>query len=251
MPHARDVMGDVILMLGGTAEGRAVAQALLDRGIPAMLSLAGRTSLPLTAGPVRSGGFGGVDGLADYLRAENVSAVVDATHPFAASMTRNAVQACTQVGVPLVRLARPGWSNHPLAEQWLWVAGHEEAAQVASELGEPLLLTVGRLHTLDYVDRLADRRVVARVAEPPSGVLPPDWQLLCARGPFTFSGEKELFAEHGFTGLIAKDSGGSHTEAKLEAAAEQGAAVVMIRRPEPPQDLIEVSTIEEVVDWLP
>lgn len=243
-------MGDVILVLGGTAEGRAVAQALLDRGISAMLSLAGRTRRPLTAGPVRSGGFGGVDGLAGYLRAEGVSTVVDATHPFAASMTRNAVLACAQVGVPLVRLTRPGWSNHPLAEQWLWVADHDEAAEAASRLGEPLLLTVGRLHTLDYVDRLGDRRVVARVAEPPSGVLPPEWQLLCARGPFTLAGERELLAEHGFTALITKDSGGSHTEAKLHAAAEQGAAVVMIRRPEPPEGLIEVSTIEEVLDWV-
>lgn len=244
-------MGDVILVLGGTAEGRAVAQALLDRGIPAMLSLAGRTSRPLTVGPVRSGGFGGVDGLAAYLRAEGVSAVVDATHPFAESMTRNAFEASERMGVPLLRLARPGWTNHPLADQWHWVDDHEEAARAASALGEPLLLTVGRLHTLDYVDDLGDRRVVARVAEPPSGVLPPRWRLLCARGPFTLSGERELLAEHGITGLVTKDSGGSHTEAKLVAAAEQGATVVMIRRPKPPEGLSQVSTIEEVLDWLP
>lgn len=243
-------MGDVILVLGGTAEGRAVAQALLDRGISAMLSLAGRTRRPLTVGPVRSGGFGGVDALASYLREEGVSAVVDATHPFAASMTRNAVLACSQAGVPLLRLSRPGWSSHPLAELWEWVADHEEAAKAASGLRGPLLLTVGRLHTLDYVDCLGDRSVVARVAEAP-GVLPPQWQLLCARGPFTLSGERELFAEYGFTGLVTKDSGGSLTEAKLWAAAEQQAAVVMIRRPEPPEDLSEVSTIEEVLDWLP
>lgn len=227
-----------------------MAQALLDRGMPAMLSLAGRTSQPLTAGPVRSGGFGGIDGLAAHLRAEGVTAVVDATHPFAEAMTRHAVQACGQVGVPLVRLARPGWGDHPLAGRWHWVDGHAQAARAARELGDRVLLTVGRQHTLDYASDLGDRVVVARVAEPPSGVIPPPWVLLCARGPFALAGERELLAEHGITVLVTKDSGGSHTEAKLCAAAEQGAAVVMIRRPAPPDGLTQVSTIDEVVDWL-
>ncbi|MGV8845963.1 cobalt-precorrin-6A reductase, partial [Tessaracoccus sp.] len=243
--------GGVILVLGGTAEGRAVAQVLLDRGMPAMLSLAGRTSQPLTAGPVRSGGFGGVDGLAAYLRAEDVTAVIDATHPFAEAMTRHAVQACGQVGVPLVRLARPGWGAHPLAAQWHWVDGHAQAARATRELGGRVLLTVGRQHTLDYASDLGDRVVVARVAEPPTGVMPPPWVLLCARGPFVLAGERELLTEHGITVLVTKDSGGAHTEAKLLAAAEQGTSVVMIRRPVPPDGLTQVSTIDDVVDWLP
>ena len=257
----------MILVLGGTSEGRAVAQALLEMGRPAMLSLAGRTTQPLTAGPVRSGGFGGVDGLAAYLQTKGISAVVDATHPFAESMTRNAVQACRQVGVPLVRLGRPGWGNHPLAGQWQWVNGHEQAARLVRELGEPrprqlgersshapgqrVLLTVGRQHTLDYVAQLGERPVVARVAEPPTGVLPSPWVLLCSRGPFTLPGERELLAEHDITVLVTKDSGGELTESKLHAAAELGVAVVMIRRPGPPDGLTQVSSINELLNWLP
>lgn len=249
-------MGDVILVLGGTSEGRAVAQALLAIGRPAVLSLAGRTAQPLTAGPVRSGGFGGVDGLATYLRAESISAVVDATHPFADLMTHHAMQACQRVGVPLVRLARPGWSDHPLAGQWHWVDDHDQAALVTRELltreqGEGVLLTVGRQHTLDYVPQLGDRRVVARVAEPPTGDLPPRWVLLCARGPFTLTGERDLFVEHDISVLVTKDAGGELTEAKLHAAAERGTAVVMIRRPGLPEGLAQVSSIDELLDWLP
>ncbi|RMB61629.1 cobalt-precorrin-6A reductase [Tessaracoccus antarcticus] len=243
-------MGVVILVLGGTAEGRAVAQVLVDRGVPAVLSLAGRTSTPLTAGPVRSGGFGGVDGLAAYLLDGRVSAVVDATHPFAESMSRNAEQACSRLGVPLVRLARPGWFDHPLADTWHWVGDHSEAARAAHGLGGAVLLTVGRQHTLDYVTQLGECTVVARVAEPPPGLLPPRWLLLCARGPFTLAGERELLRRHAVTVLVTKDSGGEHTEAKLHAAAEQGVAVVVIRRPPPLEGVTRVSTVDEAVDWL-
>lgn len=244
-------MGGVILVLGGTAEGRAVAQALADQGRPAILSLAGRTRQPLTAGPVRSGGFGGVEGLAAYLRNEGISAVVDATHPFAESMTRNAAQACEQVRIPLVRLVRPGWSGHLLAGSWHWVDSHEQAARVARELGQPVFLTVGRQHTPDYVAELGERRVVSRVAEPPACALPPRWELLIARGPFALTGERELLREHNISVLVTKDSGGDHTEAKLHAAAQLGVSVVMIQRLELPEGLAQVSTIDEVMDWLP
>lgn len=237
----------VILVLGGTAEGRAVAQALADRGMLAMLSLAGRTSQPLTAGPVRSGGFGGIEGLATYLRTEGVTSVVDATHPFAESMSHNAAQACAQVGVPLVRLTRPGWSEHPLANSWLWVEDHAQAAAAASELIGPVLLSVGRQHTLDYVPHLEDRHVVARVAERPSGMLPSRWVLLFSRGPFTLTGERELFSQHAISVLVTKDSGGELTEAKLRAADERNAYVVMIRRPEMPEGLTQVSNVEDAL----
>lgn len=243
-------MGGVILVLGGTAEGREVAQALLNRGTSAMLSLAGRTSQPLTVGPVRSGGFGGAAGLAAYLRSAGVRAVVDTTHPFAEAMTHHALLACNEVGVPLLRLARPGWSEHGLAGQWHWVNGHADAVVAVSELEGPILLTVGRQHTLDYAERLGDRRVVARVAEPPSGALPPRWVLLCARGPFTPEGERQLLSEHNINVVVTKDSGGSLTEAKLHAAAERQAAVVMIRRPKTPEGITVVSTTAQVLDWL-
>ncbi len=243
-------MGIVILVLGGTAEGRALAQVLADRGMLAMLSLAGRTRQPLTAGPVRSGGFGGTEGLATYLRTEGVTAVVDATHPFAESITHHAAQACAQVGVPLLRLSRPGWSEHPFANGWLWVEDHAQAATTASDLMGPVLLSVGRQHTLDYVPHLENRHVVARVVEPPSGILPSRWVLLCSKGPVTLAGERKLFKEHEISVLVTKDSGGELTEAKLHAAAELGAHVVMIRRPAMPEGLTQVSNAEDALAWL-
>lgn len=176
--------------------------------------------------------------------------MVDATHPFAESMTHHALLACSEVGVPLLRLARPGWSDHGLADQWRWVDGHADAVRTVSELEGPILLTVGRQHTLDYAELLGDRRVVARMAEPPSEALPLRWVLLCARGPFTAEGERQLLSEHSINVVVTKDSGGSLTEAKLHAAAERRAAVVMIRRPKPPEGIPMVSTIAQVLDWL-
>lgn len=239
----------MILLLGGTAEGRQVAEALHTDGRAFVLSLAGRTADPLTIGEVRTGGFGGVDGLVDYLRANTVSLVVDATHPFAATMTNNAAKACAAAGVPLLRLDRPGWADAPGATGWHWVDDHEAAARVVADLSpRTTLLTVGRLHTLDYAAALGDRRVVARVAEPPVGSLPQRWELVLARGPFDVAGERELFAAHGVDCVVTKDSGGAHTAAKLQVAAEVGADVVVVRRTGAPSDVTVVTSVAEALE---
>ncbi len=240
--------GAVILILGGTAEGRRLAEALTGRA--AVLSLAGRTRDPLTAGQVRLGGFGGVEGLRGYLREHGVTAVVDATHPFAAVMSRNAAAACAAEGVALLRLVRPSWASHPAAGSWHWVDGHGEAARRAAALGARPFLTVGRQHTADYVADLADADVLARVAEPPVAFLPARWTLVTSRGPFTLDGERELMAAHGIDVLVAKDAGGAHTDAKLSVAAERGAAVVMIRRPAAPAGVPEVADVAGALTWL-
>ena len=243
-------VGVVILLLGGTAEGRELASALEADGRPAVLSLAGRTADPLTAGPVRVGGFGGVEGLIGYLRAERVSAIVDATHPFAATMSRNAAEAARATGVPILRLERPGWADAEGASDWRWVDDHASAAGEVAALGASnVLLTVGRQHTLDY-GLLADRTVIARVAEPPDGEVPERWRLLIARGPFDLAGERELFAEHRIDCLVTKDSGGTHTAAKLTAAAESGAAVVVVRRGSPAEGVTTVGSVDEALGWL-
>lgn len=243
-------MGGVILILGGTAEGRQLAAALSELGCPAVLSLAGRTRAPLSEGPVRTGGFGGVEGLRSYLRTQAISQVVDATHPFAEQMTRHAVSACAAEGVPLLRLERPSWGQHVDAGRWHWVDDHAQAASLCAALPGPVLLTVGRLHTGDYVDDLGGRRVVARVAEAPALDLPAAWTLLCARGPFDLTGERALMQHYGIRVLVTKDAGGAHTDAKLQAAAEGGVDVVIVRRPPTPSGLLTVSTVSEVLQAL-
>ena len=235
----------MILILGGTAEGRRLAAALPG----ATVSLAGRTASPRTEGAARVGGFGGVRGLVHYLDAHGVDAVLDATHPFAATMTHNATLACAQAGVPLLRVERPSWTHHADASGWTWVADHCEAARAAAE-GKVVFLTVGRQHTVDYVDALHGHCVVARVAEAPDVQFPPLWEVLPARGPFTLDDERDLFTRHGFDTMVTKDSGGPHTDAKLHAARETGATVVMIRRPTPPPGLVTVGSVDEALAWV-
>lgn len=223
---------NVILILGGTREGRELGQALDRLGVAHVVSLAGRTTDPLAPRSVRVGGFGGPEGLAEYLAEHQVTTVVDATHPFAATMTENAAAACGELGVRLIRVDRPGWQDHPDADAWHWVTDHGEAAATVASLGERrVLLTVGRQHSLAYAPVLGRHAVVARAAEPPDGPLPAPWRLVLARGPFGLDDERRLFAEHGIDCLVTKDAGGSATEAKLTVAREVGAAVVIIRRP--------------------
>lgn len=243
--------GFVIVILGGTAEGRELSAALAELGRPAVLSLAGRTRAPLTAGETRLGGFGGVEGLVDYLRQTGATCVVDATHPFAARMSDNAAEACGIAGVPLLRLSRPGWAEHPLADTWRWVTSHDEAAEVVDELGaDPVLLTVGKQHSLDYAPRLAGRHVIARMTEAPSSQIPQNWELLLARGPFALDDELELFRRRGIKAVVTKDSGGAHTAAKLDAAHTVGATVVMIGRPAGPAGVATVATVAEALAHL-
>ena len=238
----------MILILGGTVEGRLLAEALAGLGAPHLLSLAGRTASTPAAGPVRVGGFGGVDGLTDFLRGNAVAVVVDATHPFATTMSRNAADACRAAGVPLIRVERPGWGTHESAGAWAWVDDHPAAAAAVLDLGARRpLLTVGRLHTLDYSPALDALPVLARVTEPPDHDLPQAWRLLVSRGPFTAADESLLFTREGIDCLVTKDSGGGSTAPKLDAAARAGARVVIVRRSPGPAG---VETVGSVADCL-
>ena len=239
-----------ILILGGTGEARALAAILDQRGAPFLSSLAGRVSRPrLPAGEVRQGGFGGAGGLAAFLSERGISAVVDATHPFAANISANAAAACAAAGVPLLRFARPGWSELPGADGWSWVDDHPEAAQAAAAPGERVFLSTGRQSLGHFTGRLAAHAVLVRVVDPIEEPLPRTWQVLERRGPYLLEGERELLRSFRITTLVTKDSGGDYTRAKLDAAAELGVRVVIVRRPAADAAVASTDTLEQAAEW--
>ncbi|WP_038172403.1 cobalt-precorrin-6A reductase [Tomitella biformata] len=240
-----------ILILGGTGEARALATELHTRRITATSSLAGRVSRPrMPVGEVRQGGFGGIAGLATYLAEHGVDAVVDATHPFAATISANAVAACAHAGVPLLRFARPGWSGLPGSEKWTWVDDHHEAARAAAAPGERVFLSTGRQTLAHFTGPLATNAVLVRVVDPIAEPLPRGWQVLERRGPYLLADERELLRSFRVTTLVTKDSGGDYTRAKLDAAAELGVRVVIVRRPEPAgPTTTTVDTLAHAIAW--
>jgi precorrin-6A/cobalt-precorrin-6A reductase len=228
----------MILILGGTGEARELAAR-----VPAISSLAGRVSAPrLPVGEVRIGGFGGVDGLAEWLRDNKISAVVDATHPFARQITANAFEACERVGVPFLVLRRPGFTPQP---GWRWVGSVAEAARDLP--GERVFLTTGRQDLAEFAP--CPQWFLARMVEPPEPPMPHRIEVLLSRGPFTVDGELELMRSHRIDVLVTKDSGGDMTSAKLEAARQLNVPVVIVRRPPlPPADT--VADVDAAVRWL-
>ena len=230
-----------VLLLGGTAEARELAGALVDADLEVVSSLAGRVARPrLPAGSVRVGGFGGVEGLRAAL--DGYDAVVDATHPFAATISASAALACGQADVPLLRLTRPGWGTHPAAGRWHWVASQEEAAAAAAVAGGQ------SLHR--FAGPLGSHAVLVRVVDPVTDPLPPGWTVLLSRGPYEVAQERELMASHGVRVLVTKDSGGPHTRGKLDAADGLGLTVVVVRRPTAPAGVEEVGDVPGAVRWL-
>jgi precorrin-6A/cobalt-precorrin-6A reductase len=236
-----------VLILGGTGEGRRLATALVDDGVEVVSSLAGRVADPvLPAGEVRVGGFGGVPGLAAWLREHPVAALVDATHPFAATMTAAAVEAAGLAGVPLLRLQRPGWTSQP-GDDWRWVDSLAAAADAVAGFGS-VFLTTGRQGLAPFAG--LPGRVLVRSVDPPSPPLPERTTVVLARGPFTDDEELALMREHAVEVVVTKDSGGSMTAAKLTAARTLGIPVVLVRRPPVPPGVPVVATVGEAREWL-
>lgn len=237
-----------LLILGGTTEGRALAAACAAApGLEVISSLAGRTSNPLIpAGRLRVGGFGGAEGLAAYLRAEAITAVVDATHPFAATITTHAAAATARAGVPLLVLRRPGWTEQP-GDDWRRVPTLVEAADLLPDLGERVFLTTGR-QSIGAFAQVDACWFLSRSVEPPVPPMPKRLDILLDRGPFTLETERTLLAEHRIDVLVTKDSGG--TTAKLDAARERGIPVVIADRPPLPSGVPTAPTVSAALTWL-
>ena len=220
-----------VLILGGTGEARALAARLAAAGHRVVTSLAGVTSAPrLPAGEVRTGGFGGIDGLADWLKAEGIDWLIDATHPFAAQISAHADAAAGRAGVRLVRLERPAWRPQA-GDNWISVADSEAAAR-ALPAQATALVTIGGKEVAAFAGR-GDVRVVARMIEAPAARLPDNWRLVLARPPFRLDDEVALMRAEGVSVVVSKNAGGPGT-AKLAAARALGLPVVMIERPKKP-----------------
>lgn len=238
-----------VLVLGGTAEARALAAALHAAGRPVISSLAGRVRAPrLPEGAVRIGGFGGPTGLAAWLRAHDVRAVVDATHPFAQRIGASAARAAPAAAVPLLRLARPGWEARP-GDRWHRVPDLAAAAALVPRLGSRAFLTTGRQGLRAFRRDGATFFLVRTVDPPDSADLPPRHRLLLDRGPYTRTGEGALLDAHRIDVLVTKDSGGALTVAKLDAARDRGLPVIVVDRPARPQ-VETVTDVDAAVAWL-
>ncbi|MQY33658.1 Precorrin-6A reductase [Streptomyces sp. RB17] len=239
-----------VLILGGTTEARRLAAGLAARpGVRVTTSLAGRVTRPgAVAGEVRIGGFGGAQGLADWLRTHHVDALVDATHPFAEAITANAARAAAATEIPWVVLRRPGWRPGP-GDRWYDVPSLAGAAEALPGLGRRVFLSTGRLGLAAFA-HLTELHFVVRSVDPPEPPLPPDTELVLARGPFTVADETELLRTHRVEVLVTKDSGGEATAAKLTAARELALPVVVVRRPPLPRGVAVVSDVAGVREWL-
>lgn len=242
-----------LLILGGTGEAADLAAAAVARygkRVQVTTSLAGRTRTPRAVeGKTRTGGFGGTEGLAAYLKESGTSLVVDATHPFAAQISAAARGACARAGIPRLILARPEWKPGP-GDRWIEAGDAAAAAKEIPALGSRVFLTVGR-RDLDVFSTIPGCCFLIRVVETPSVPLPfrGDFELIAARGPFTVDSERKLMADYRIEVLVAKASGGAATKAKLEAARALGIPVVLLRPPE--REAGEaVTAIEAALQWI-
>jgi precorrin-6A/cobalt-precorrin-6A reductase len=238
-----------LLILGGTGDAQQIATVAQQlAGLTVISSLAGRTQQPvLPSGTVRTGGFGGKLGLIDYLQAQAIDMVIDATHPFARQISEHAAAAVTELGLPFLIFERSAWSA-TLTDHWLEVPDHTAAAQLLPDLAERIFLTIGRQEVGCYA-HLTNLWFLMRSIDPPTVPVIPRGEILLAKGPFDLSAELELLQKYQIQAIVSKNSGGEATYAKILAARELGLPVVMIQRP-PALPGARATSLSEVIDWL-
>ncbi len=238
-----------VLILGGT--GDATELAVRAAEIPELeiiTSLAGRTHQPVVPENTRIGGFGGVAGLTDYLRKQQIEVIIDATHPFAAQISFNVAAAAKEVAIPHLMLIRPAWKQTK-GDRWIEVATNAMAAMALPQLAQRIFLTIGRQQLSAFV-HLQDLWFLMRTIDPPlpDALIPPG-KLLRERGPFSPNEERSLLQQYEIGAIVSKNSGGDATYAKIIAARELGIPVVMVQRPSIPSGE-QVETIEDALAWI-
>ena len=239
-----------VLILGGTTEARRLAEHLVGRAdIEVVSSLAGRVASPrVPTGQVRVGGFAGATGLTEWIRAHGIRAVIDATHPFAATMSWNAAAAAAASHVPLLALRRTAWAPGE-GGQWHEATSLEDAALMLPALGLRHFLTIGRLDVSCFAD-VTGAWFLARSIDPPDEPTPPQMELLLDRGPYSLDTELALMRGRRIDTVITKNSGGEAMAAKLVGARQLGLPVIMVQRPAAPMGVLEVPDVLSAVDWV-
>jgi precorrin-6A/cobalt-precorrin-6A reductase len=239
-----------LLILGGSTEASALARRVSERSdLCAILSFAGRTrGLIVPPIPFRVGGFGGVEGLRKFLAEDRIDAVVDATHPFAVQMSRNAVVACRDLGLPLAVLTRPAWRRQD-GDRWICVPDMDAAVRACGLSARRVFLTIGALQLATFAVAPHHHYVVRTIDRPAAIDTLPSHRLILARGPFDVEAEIALMRDERIEILVTKNSGGTATRAKIDAARALGIQVVMIERSEA-GDGTGFTTVDAVMAWI-
>jgi len=243
-------MPERLLLLGGTREAVELARALAGNPrVETTYSLAGRTSRPNPVPvSVRIGGFGGAGGLEAYLREAEIGLVVDATHPYAATMSAHAALACERASVPRLVFHRRPWTCGP-GDRWIEASDTAAAARALPALGRRALLAIGSQGLAPFLT-VEGIEFVVRAVEPPAPALDPGrFEVLLARGPFDLDSERGLLEAREIDVVVSKNSGGTAAHAKLEAARALGLPVVMIARPDPPPGE-RVESVAAAAAWI-
>jgi precorrin-6A/cobalt-precorrin-6A reductase len=239
-----------VLILGGTTEARELATALVAGSVCAVVSsLAGRVVSPhRPVGEVRVGGFGGATGLSSWIGSHAISALIDVTHPFAATISRSAATAAAACDVPLLALRRPAWVPGE-GDRWQDAASLDDAALMLRQLGRRHFLTIGRQGVSSFAD-VTDAWFLVRAVDRPEAPTPPHMELLLGRGPYSLDAEIAVMRGHRVDTLITKNSGGQATVAKLDGARALGLPVVMVQRPPTPAGVAQVADVPSAVRWV-
>jgi precorrin-6A/cobalt-precorrin-6A reductase len=238
-----------VLILGGTADANQLVAAIAgDPRLDPILSYAGRTENPKRP-PIawRVGGFGGIDGLIDYLRTEKIARVIDATHPFAAQMSAHAIAACAAAAVPLLALERAPWQRTS-GDRWIEVDDFAAAAEALGVEPRRVFLGIGRTQLAPFANH-PQHFYLVRLVDPPRAPLALNAEVIIARGPYHLAGDRAVLTDHRIDTMVTRDAGGDSASAKIDAARELGLPVVMVRRPFiPPREKVE--SVAEVLRWL-
>lgn len=242
-------MAHNLLILAGTTEATALGRLVHDRGLTGTVSFAGRVDRPIRQPlPQRIGGFGGPQGLAEYIRVNHITHVIDATHPFAVQMSMNAIKACKMTNVPLVALTRAPWIAEP-GDSWTHVPDIAGAVAALNRPAQRVMLAVGRMHLAEFAPN-PQHFYLLRLVDPPKSALPlPDTHVIVDRGPFSIENDLALMQAHKIDLVVSKNAGGTGAYAKIAAARALNVPVIMIDRPAVP-DRHALFTPKAVLDWL-